>query len=195
MARRISITALRAKIAELQKDVQRYNFYIDLSFKLYQYFLKYLDHKPDVNKKVLAAYWGLEVMAIWEAKKWPLYAREVFIELEYYSFLNLIELENNAAAGGYNVQISDFIFDTTPLKEGDDLGEWMLTNDDFRENMRAHWVDEIMDIWQSKGWLHHKKGANLENYWSYEDYIFMIRVMDYELNPIWIGLLGTYSDY
>jgi hypothetical protein len=195
MARR-TIKNIREAIDGLSASVQRHNFVIDVAYLLYRIYKdKLKPARPDVNIKVLSAYWALEILAIWETKKWPLEAKTVFLEVEYYSYLNLIELEGNAAAGGYSVQITDFIFNTTDLKEGDDMHGWMLSNDSFQEDLAAHWEDVIMDIWIAKGWLHHKKGANLANYWKAEDFILMLKIMNPDLEPVSIQLLGTTSDY
>ena len=63
------------------------------------------------------------------------------------------------------------------------------------DNYAYLWEDDLYNIWVSEGRMKDYKGGDPSNYWNYEDYLKIVTVYDYDLNPIVIFITGTYGDY
>src|SRR3990167_3059923 len=114
---------IRREIDFLSGEVKRSNFILDVAWRLYVNYNEYLSHRPELNVRVLSVYWALEILKIWEEKRYPLDAKSIFIETQYYSYLHLLELniETLKEKESPEIKAIDFIVDTTDLKKGDNL--------------------------------------------------------------------------
>lgn len=184
-------------LKQIRSDLTEQNFWIDVSFKIFRNLKKHTAHRSDLNLAAIATYWGYEIYQRYVLNNFPLRIDAVFFDFDYYSHLNLMEIRKEIDISGDKVYIVDLIADSTDVKEGEDLDEWLETDSFFAETLRDLWNDQLLDIWQKEGLLvtRKKKDLDLEHYWNYEDYIFMMQIWDYELNKIVIFLLGTYADY
>lgn len=188
---------IRARIANLQERITEQNFRIDIASELYQKFKKALAHRNDLNLPVIGAHWGQQLLDHYKLNDYDIDSKGVLIEVNYYSYLNLKELTKNIALTGVNTYVVDLITDSTDVKKGEDLDNWLLSNGFFEDTLKAKWMNNIASLWISEGRLvtRKKKIVRLEDYWNYEDYIYTIRVWDQELNIIVIFLCGTYDMY
>lgn len=188
---------IRLEVEKLAYDIKRQNFLIDIAYRLFNKYSESLAYRPDkLNVAVLSVYWAKQVLRIWEVNEFKLEASRVYIEEEYYSYLDLIEVSNESERLGWRVDLIDFIAETTPLKTGTELGEWLSDNDLFQDSMKDLWSTTLLDEWLATGMLVPRKSStNFENYWRYENIIYMLRILDEDLNPIQISLLGTWDDY
>lgn len=186
-----------SELKVVKSQLAEQNFWIDVSYRLYQILKNKTAHRKDLNIPAISTYWGNHILQHYILNDYDLKLNAVFFELEYYSYLNLIEIIESNAKIGQTTYIVDLITDSTDVKTGDDLEEWGDENSFFKDAMKDLWNEEMLEIWQDKDMLvtRKKKDINLESYWNYEDYIFMLTVFDPELNAVVIFLLGTFSDY
>jgi hypothetical protein len=143
----------------------------------------------------VSVYWGNEIKHLWLREGYPLQDRTVFIDENYYSYLNLVEIAEQTAKHGHTPKVIDYITDSTDLKTGEDLDDWLTYNDPFKDAIQELWIDDLVDIWIAEGKMKDYKGADPSNYWNYEDYLKMVTVWDPDLNQIVIFITGTYGDY
>lgn len=116
--------------------------------------------------------------------------------MEYYSYLNIIEIRDLSFDLGIPIYLIDLITDSTDAKSGELIDEWLDSNDEFQGEMQSLWNDELSDIWQREGKLITKKNTStFSHYWKNEQYMYQLRVYDGGGKPLLVILLGTYLDY
>ncbi len=181
----------------LKKKLDEQHFQIDVSYKLNRYLAKNTLHRSDLNTPAIAAYWGYEVVQRHILESMDLKISAVFFELDYYSYLNIGEIADENTKIGNTTMIVDLITDSTDVKTGEDLEDWMTSNFFFQAEMKDLWNDQMLDVWKEEGRLvtRNKKNINLSSYWNYEDYLYILTVKDQDLSPVVMFLLGTFTDY
>lgn len=184
-------------LKQIKVDLKEQNFWIDVSYKIFRNLKKNTQHRSDLNLAAIATYWGYEILQHYLLNDLDLKLSAVFFDFDYYSHLNLMEIRKEEESTGNPIYIVDLIADSTDVKEGEDLDEWLETDSFFAETLKDLWNDQMLSIWQKEGLLvtRKKKKIDLEHYWNYEDYIYMMQIWDQDLNKIVIFLLGTYADY
>lgn len=201
--KKISWANIRAQIKQLRERATEQNFHIDVSYDLNTEIRDNTQHRNDLNTPAIATYWGHELLQHYlyhnntNTPIWDLNKGNVLIELNYYSYLNILEIQESNARTGNTTTIVDLITDSTDAKTGMDLDDWLDDNDTFKDLMQQLWNNQVLDIWRDEGKLVTRKRGPVayDKYWNYEDYIFMIRVFDADLNLKIIFLVGTYADY
>ena len=188
---------IRTRVAVLAEKLTEQNFCLDVAHSLYKKIQDGLTHRNDLNIPVIAAYWARYIFDLYKLNDFEINSSAVLIEENYYSYLNLTEVIRNNATTGNITYVVDFITDSTDLKTGDDIDEWVLSNDFFRDALKSIWMNSVSAHWIQEERLvtRKKKIVKLEDYWNYEDYIRTIRVWDQELNIVIIFILGTYDNY
>jgi hypothetical protein len=197
-APKINWTNINARITGIVEKITEQNFCIDVAHRILLELRRGLAWRNDLNLPVISSYWSRETMEHFKLNDYkPLLEREVFIDANYYSYLNLTETNKNNASSGETTYVVDLISDTTDTKRGDDLDTWMVINQDFQDNLKDLWMKDVLSYWikEDKLVTRKKKVIKLEEYWNYEDYIYMIRVWDPELNIKIIFIVGTYDKY
>lgn len=190
------IRSIKKDIKRLSKRVERQSFVIALAFELYLIYDKYLEKRTDINKSVLAVWWAKEIARYLEYNDYKLDVNSLTLEVEYYAYLNLTEINTQANNIGLNVKLIDFITYSTDLKEGEDLDDWLDDNDFFKEQIQDVWANTVSKIWEEENKFQiRKKDSNVEDYWISEDYMLMLTIFDPDQAPIQISLLGLYTDY
>ena len=195
---KINWAHIKRRIDDLEERIREQNFSIDIAYRLFQRLGEGLSHRTDLNVPVIAAYWARQILDHHKLNDFDISSPDsVLIDEEYYSYLNLIEQIKNNATSGNTTYIVDFITDSTDLKQGEDMDEWIINNDFFQDALKAVWMNDVAPEWilEDKLVTRKKKSVKLEDYWNYEDFIFTIRIWDPELNIWIIFLLGTYNDY
>lgn len=194
---KINWVNIRSRIAHLTERLTEQNFCIDIAHKLYKELNIGLKHRSDINTPVIASYWAKQILEHYKLNDFDITASAVLIEQNYYSYLNITDMIKNNAISGVTTYIVDLITDSTDLKEGEDMDEWVLANDFFRDTLKSIWMTQVAGIWISENKLvtRKQKTVRIEDYWNFEDYIYTIRVWDPELNIIIVFLLGTYDNY
>lgn len=196
MTKRINWAKILIQIKELKELLNDQNYCIDLSYKFYSTIKPNISHRPEINSAVISAYWSKEFLEHDKLNSYPLDPNAIYIETEYYSYLNLLELRDVAYRLGESIYIVDLMVDTTDIKSGQDIEDWLDDNDDFQNNMQELWDDEILSIWQGENKLITKKNTiDFRHYWKNEEYIYQMRVYDSAGKPKLVILLGTYADY
>jgi hypothetical protein len=188
---------IQSRIVLIAERIKEQNFCIDIAHILYIKLIAGLAHRNDLNLPVISAYWSKQILEHHKLNNYDIDANAVLIEENYYSYLNITELVSSNARTGNITYIVDFITDSTDLKSGEDLDEWIANNDFFQDQLKNIWINKVASEWISEGRLvtRKKKAIKLEDYWNYEDFIYTIRVWDPELNIWIIFLLGTYDNY
>ena len=127
---------------------------------------------------------------------YDLNANMIFIEVEYYSYLNLIEFRDTAYKLNESLYVVDLISESTDPKSGTEIDDWFDDNDHFQSSMQNLWDSEILSVWIKDNKLVTRKNiSNFSHYWKNEDYIYQMRVYDSSGKPKLVILLGTYIDY
>ena len=193
----INWSNIRSRVAGIVEKLTEQNFRIDVASELYQKFKAALAHRNDLNLPVLGAYWAQQLLDHYRLNDFDIDAKGVLVEVNYYSYLNLKELTKNMALSGTTTYVVDLITDSTDLKKGEDLDNWLLNNGFFEDTLKAKWMNNVAAHWIQEGRLvmRKKKIVKLEDYWNYEDYIYTIRVWDQELNIVVVFICGTYDTY
>lgn len=182
-------------VISLESQLREQNFLIGVAYNIYNRLTHLLSHRVSIRTNVVSVYWGKEITDLWLREGYPLEDSAVFIEESYYSYLNLVEIAEQTAKYGHTPRVIDYIIDSTDLKSGEDLDDWLNYNDPFQDAIKELWEDEILNIWIAEGRMADYKGSDPINYWNYEDYLKVVTVYDYDLNPIVIFITGTYGDY
>ena len=198
MATKINWANIQGRVNTIVERLTEQNFSIDVAHRLYETLTKGLQHRNDLNLPVISAYWAKQLLEHHKLNDFSISSPDsVLIEENYYSYLNLMELIKNNAVTGNISYIVDFITDSTDLKEGEDMDEWVMNNDFFQDALKSIWMNNLVSEWiiDDKLTTRKKKTIRLEDYWNYEDIIYIIRIWDPELNIWIIFLLGTYDNY
>lgn len=196
MNKRIDWNKILNEVKNLQEILIDQNFMIDLAYRFYALMSPNLTHRPDINSKVISAYWAREFLEHNKLNSYPLNPQTLFIDINYYSYLNLDELKNTSFSLGEPLYIIDLISETTDIKVGMEIDDWFDDNDYFKSSMQYLWETDILQTWIVENKLMAKKTTtNYSNYWNYEDYIYQMRIFDYSGKPKLVILLGTYLDY
>ena len=195
----INWAGIQGRVNSIIERLTEQNFSIDVAHKLYEKLTKGLAHRNDLNLPVISAYWAKQILEHHKLYDFSIAsAGSVLIEENYYSYLNLTEQIRNNASTGNMTYVVDFITDSTDLKEGEDMDEWVVDNDFFRDAIKSIWMNNVASEWIMSDQLitrKQRKSIKLESYWNYEDFIYTIRIWDPELNIWIIFLLGTYDNY
>jgi len=196
MTKKIDWDKILIQIKELKELLNDQNYCIDLSYKFLSTIKPGVSHRPELNPAVISAYWSREFLEHDKLNSYPLDPNAIYIETDYYSYLNLLELRDNAYKLGESIYVVDLIADTTDVKSGIDIEDWFDDNGDFENTMQDLWDDEILSIWQNENKLITKKNTvTFSQYWKNEEYIYQMRVYDSAGKPKLVILLGTYIDY
>jgi len=182
-------------VISFESQLREQNFLIGVAYNIYNRLEHLLSHRVSIRRNVVSVYWGKEITDLWLREGYPLQDNAVFIDETYVSYLNLVEIAEETAKYGHTPKVVDYIMDSTDLKSGEDLDDWLTYNDPFQDAIQELWSDDLLDIWIAEGRMKDYKGADPSNYWNYEDYLKVITVYDYDLNPIVIFITGTYGDY
>ncbi len=189
---------IQSRVNNLVGRLTEQNFSIDIAHRLYEILTRGLAHRNDLNLPVISAYWAKQILEHHKLNDFSISSPDsVLIEENYYSYLNLTEQIKNNAVTGNITYVIDFITDSTDLKEGEDMDEWVIDNDFFQDAIKSIWMNNVASMWITENKLvtRKKKTIRLEDYWNYEDFIYTIRIWDPELNIWIIFLLGTYNNY
>ena len=196
MTKKIDWGKVLIQIKELKELLNDQNYCIDLSYKFLSTIKPSVTHRPELNPAVISAYWSREFLEHDKLNGYPLDPNAIYIETDYYSYLNLLDLRSNAYALGESIYVVDLISDTTDVKSGLDIEDWLDDNFDFEASMQQLWNDEILSVWQQEHKLITKKNTiSFSQYWKNEEYIYQMRVYDSAGKPKLVILLGTYIDY
>lgn len=172
------------------------NFCIDLAHNLFSKISQNIKHRPEINAPAISAYWSKEFLEHHNLNSYPLDADNIYIELDYYSYLNLDEFRQISYKSGTPIYIVDLITDSTDVKSGMVIDDWFDENEEFKGSMQELWDSGLADIWHREGKLLTKKNTyNYSHYWNFEQFIYQLRVYDGSGKPMLVILLGTYSDY
>lgn len=194
---KINWNNILSRVIGLAKSLAEQNFRIDIGHNLYTRFRDALTRRNDLNLGVISSYWAKHTLDHYLLNNFIIDANEVFIEEHYYSYINLLEMSENNVKGNTSTFVVDFITDTTDLKTGEDLEQWLSSNDEFEDAMKAIWMNKVLPYWikEDKLVTRKSKTINIEHYWKNEDYIYTIRVWDSDFNIMVVFLLGTYDNY
>lgn len=197
-APKINWALISTRIAGIVERLTEQNFCIDIAERILRELQSGLIWRNDLNQPVISAYWSKEVLQHFKLNDFkPLIEREVYIESNFYSYLNLTEMNTNNIKSGGTTYVVDLLFDTTDRKRGEDLNTWISINQDFKDSLRNKWMADVLAYWIKEDRLvtRKKKMPKLEEYWNYEDYIKLTRVWDPELNIFIVFITGTYDLY
>jgi len=190
------IRSIKKDLKRIAQKIEKQNFVINLAFELYNIYDKYLERRNDINTAILSVYWAKEIARYMQYNDYKLDVNSLTLEVEYYAYLNLTEINTQANNIGLNVSILDFITYSTDLKQGEDLDEWLDDNGFFQGQIQDVWANQVVQVWEAENKFQvKKKNANLEDYWISEVYILMLTIFDPDQSPIQISLLGLYTDY
>lgn len=196
MAKRIDWNKVLIQVRQLKELLAEQNYCIDLAYKFYSKINPNLSHRPELKPAVISTYWSREFLEHDKLNGYPLDPDAIYIETDYYSYLNLLELRNNVISLGESIYVVDLITDTTDIKSGQNIEDWFDDNEDFQNNMQELWNDQMLSIWINENKLMSKKSTtNFSQYWKNEEYIYQMRVYDSAGKPKLVILLGTYIDY
>jgi hypothetical protein len=196
MTKRINWNNILQQVGVLKERLVDQNFCIDLAHNILSSMSPNLQHRPEINSPAISAYWSREFLEQHKLNSFPIDPNSIYIELEYYSYLNISEIRDTAYSLGTSIYIIDLISDTTDAKSGMLIDDWLDENEEFQYAMQDLWNDELSSIWQSEGKLITKKNTvNYSHYWKNEQYIYQLRIYDGGGRPILVALLGTYLDY
>jgi hypothetical protein len=196
MTKRINWNNILQQVGALKERLVDQNFCIDLAHNIFSFMSANLKHRPEINSPAISAYWSKEFLEQHKLNSYPLNANSIYIELDYYSYLNIDEIRDAAYRLGTSIYLIDLIADTTDAKSGMLIDDWLDENEEFQYAMQDLWNNDLSSIWQSEGKLITKKNTiNYSHYWKNEQYIYQLRVYDGGGRPILVALLGTYLDY
>lgn len=196
MTKKIDWDQILIQIKELKELLNDQNYCIDLSYKFLSTIKPNITHRPELNPAVISAYWSKEFLEHDKLNSYALDPNAIYIETDYYSYLNLLELRDNSYRLGESIYVLDLIADTTDVKSGIDIEDWFDDNGDFENTMQDLWDSEILSVWQNEKKLITKKNTiSFSQYWKNEEYIYQMRVYDSAGKPKLVILLGTYIDY
>lgn len=186
---------VKEQIELLLPRIEKQNFQIDLTYDIATKLKENCPRRYDLNMPTVGAYWGKQITEHYILNNFKLDKQGYLIEVEYYSYLNILNLLEFSLKKGVAPYIVDLITDSTDYM-GMDLDEWMSDNDFFQENMKDIWVNSVLDMWMKEGKLAYKKNvSNFEHYWKNEDYILQMTVFDFKLRPVLLILCATYNDF
>jgi len=197
-APKINWAPISTRIADIVERLTEQNFCIDVAERILRHLQSGLIWRNDLNQPVISAFWSKETLEHFKLNNFkPLLEREVYIESNDYSYLNLTEMNTNNIKSGETTYVVDLLFDTTDTKRGEDLNTWISINQDFKESLRSKWMADVLAYWIKEDRLvtRKKKMPKLDEYWNYEDYVRMTRVWDPELNISIVFITGTYDLY
>ncbi len=185
-----------SEIGRLKVELDHQHFKIDLAYRLHKEISENTEHRSDLNVPAIAFYWAIEIYNHYVLNDFDLKQQNVLFDLGYYSYLDLMEANDNNNKMGETTYIVDYIADTTDPKEGEDLDDW-LSNSDFEEMVKDSYEDSNHDLMVEDDMLETRKNKAVEKkrYWNYANWLLQLRVFDQNFNTIVIFLLGTYSDY
>lgn len=196
MAKRIDWNKVMSQINNLREIMIDQNFCIDLAHKFNTNIQPNIIHRNDLRSNVISAYWAREFMEHNKLNSYDLNANMIFVEVEYYSYLNLIEFRDTAYRLNESLYVVDLISESTDPKSGMEIDDWFDENDYFQSAMQNLWDSEILSVWIRENKLVTRKNiSNFSHYWKNEDYIYQMRVYDSSGKPKLVILLGTYIDY
>jgi hypothetical protein len=196
MTKRIDWNKILTQIKELNEVLINQNFCIDLAYRFHLSMKPHLLQSPTINTRSISAYWSREFFEHNLLNNYKLDAYDIFIETNYYSYLNLVEFRDNAYKLGEQIYVVDLISESTDVKYGMEIDDWFDDNDHFQATMQDLWNNDIVNLWISESKLMSRKNTtNFSHYWKSEDYIYQMRVYDSTGKPKLVILLGTYLDY
>jgi len=196
MNKKMNWNNVMTQINKLRETLKDQNFCIDLAHKFNSNIKPNITHRYDLRSNVISAYWALEFMEHNKLNSYDLNAQMIYVEVEYYSYLNLIELRDTAYTLNEDLYVVDLITESTDAKSGMEIDDWFDNNDYFQDSMQTLWDTEILPVWINNNKLVTRKTTtNYSHYWKYEDYIYQMRVYDAKGKPKLVILLGTYIDY
>lgn len=184
------------RINSLLKRLKEQNFRYDVAGILMDKLYQGLKRRIDIHYGVISAYWANFIYDYYVLNNFNLEPTAVLFETNYYSYLDLSDLNDANKQTGMTTYVVDFIADSTDLKTGEDLDVWLGSNDDFKDYMKRIWMARVAPMYIQQGILVTKKvNVRLEDYWRYEAIIYALRVWDEDLNIMVVFLLGTYDNY
>ncbi|MSP70539.1 MAG: hypothetical protein EXR20_09720 [Bacteroidetes bacterium] len=193
---RVSWKDIQSKIVLVQEKLVAQHFKIDLTYKLNKAILDATTRRTDLNTPAISSYWANEIYQHYVLNDYNLTVGNVFFDLEYYAYLDIMEVNQNNASVGENTYIVDYIADTTDLKTGTDIDSWMDYSN-FGDLVENEYTNLNHDILVDQGLVETRKNRVVvkEKYWKYSNWLYQLRVMDENFQPIVIFILGAYSDY
>lgn len=193
---RVSWKDIQSKIVLVQEKLVAQHFKIDLTNKLNKAILDATTRRTDLNTPSISSYWANEIYQHYVLNDYNLTVGNVFFDLEYYAYLDIMEVNQNNASIGENTYIVDYIADTTDLKTGTDIDSWMDYSN-FGDLVENEYTNLNHDILVDEGLVETRKNRVVvkEKYWKYSNWLYQLRVMDENFQPLVIFILGAYSDY
>lgn len=193
---RVSWKDVQSKIVLVQEKLVAQHFKIDLTNKLNKAILDATTRRTDLNTPSISSYWANEIYQHYVLNDYNLTVGNVFFDLEYYAYLDIMEVNQNNASVGENTYIVDYIADTTDLKTGTDIDSWMDYSN-FGDLVENEYTNLNHDILVDEGLVETRKNRVVvkEKYWKYSNWLYQLRVMDENFQPLVIFILGAYSDY
>ncbi len=194
---KINYPKIQSEISEIRAELVNQDFQIDVAYSIYKKLLANTEIRNDLNRSVISAYWGRELFNHFLMNNYPIDITGVLYKFDYASYLDLIEIVETNARSGNVTNIIDLVTDSTDVKIGMDIDEWVDDNEVFVDNIQSVWSEEVLPVWQDEGKLvtRKKKNINLSEYWKSENYLYLLRVYDYELDLFAIFIVGKYTDY
>jgi hypothetical protein len=189
-----NINARIDRILNLLKDQ---HFRIDVAWNIMERLFKGLRRRADLHFGVISAYWAKYIHDHYTLNGYDIDPGAVMIEENYYSYLNLIDLNDANKQAGTTTYIVDYVADSTDLKTGEELDTWLSANDSFQDLVKHIWMTRIAPMYISEGLLvtRKNKSIRIEDYWRHENIIYLVRVWDVELNIMVVFIVGTYDNY
>jgi hypothetical protein len=198
MAKKVTWKDVSNRIEAIRQELVRQNFLIDVTYLINQ---KLRDNLPEgrtnINTPAISAYWANEIYNHYLLNDFELKASNVYIDPpSYYSYLDLMEINENNAKSGESSNIVDIMIETTDVKEGEDLDDF-LTQSSFADLAEELYVDANHDILVDSGLLEIRKNKVIrkEYYWKYANWMLMLRVMDPNFQTVVVFVMGAYSEY
>ena len=188
---------VKEMIGQIRTELDKQHFIIDVAYKLNQELnAATTGTRADLNIPAIATYWANEIYNHYLLNDFYLRATNVAYEIEYYSYLDLLEVNENSQKIDKATYIVDLMIESTDVKDGEEIDQWINTSG-FEDIAEDIYVQSNHDILVDAGLLEVRKNRTIvkERYWRYANWIKMLRVYDQNFDPFLIFIVGPYSEY
>lgn len=188
---------VKSMIANVRKQLEQQHFIIDVAYRLNAELYKATaGARPDLNIPAISAYWANEIYNHYVLNDFDLRGNNVAYEIEYYSYLDLMEMNDNSQKLGKPLYVVDFMVESTDVKDGEEIDSWLNTSG-FSDIAEDIYTQSNHDILVDEGLLEVRKNKVIhkDRYWKYANWLKMVRVYDQDFDPMVVFIIGPYSDY